>query len=485
MPSTPPLLFLAVALSTAVVVAPAAEAPNAVTINSAEEITAAALAQIRGQDRLIQQLKAATSQQQARVDELQAQLARAEAGNARQPWLLAALAVVAAAAAGLAYGLGRRQGGHSAAMPGIRGAAPGTPPPVGSRLQSTPPSGPSPLPDGPAPGGLPLLGSPTTLAGLAPLTSPPPARLPVEPVAPTQSLTAARAPAALSLGTGVQPREVSVEELLDLEQQVDFFVVLGQDEAAIDLLVGHIRATGGTSPLPYLKLLEIYSQRGDEPGYERIRSRFNQRFTAEVPAWGGALNEGRSLEDYAEVVERLQVLWPMPLEALEEIEALMHAQAGAGAFDLPAFRDLLVLHGIAGDLLGQEALVAAEPATQPMLRPSGPVGATAVGASMAASADVDLLLPFDDEEAADTTSPRPWMAMHPVDTPMLMPRPVLDLSAAPDLDLDLSARAPAPREFTQPAAFHDVDLFRDSRRSDFAALDSPPDPSHPQRRSPR
>ncbi|OYU99432.1 MAG: hypothetical protein CFE45_12965, partial [Burkholderiales bacterium PBB5] len=179
------MLFLAVALSTAVVVAPAAEPPNAVTINSAEEITAAALAQIRGQERQSQQLKAATSQQQARGDELQAQLAKAEAGNARQPWMLAAMAGVAAAAAGLAYGLGRRQGGHPAALPGIRGAAPGTPPPVGSRPQSTPASGPSPLPDGPAPGGLPLLGSPTTLAGLAPLTSPPPARLPVEPVAPT------------------------------------------------------------------------------------------------------------------------------------------------------------------------------------------------------------------------------------------------------------------------------------------------------------
>ena len=33
------------------------------------------------------------------------------------------------------------------------------------------------------------------------------------------------------------PRDVSVEELIDLEQQAEFFVVLGQDEAAIDLLM--------------------------------------------------------------------------------------------------------------------------------------------------------------------------------------------------------------------------------------------------------
>ena len=46
---------------------------------------------------------------------------------------------------------------------------------------------------------------------------------------------------------------------MDLEQQVDFFMVLGQQEAAVDLLVGHIRNTGGTSPVAYLKLLEIYA----------------------------------------------------------------------------------------------------------------------------------------------------------------------------------------------------------------------------------
>ena len=43
-------------------------------------------------------------------------------------------------------------------------------------------------------------------------------------------------------------RDLSVEELIDLEQQAEFFVVLGQDEAAIDLLMGHVRNTGGISP---------------------------------------------------------------------------------------------------------------------------------------------------------------------------------------------------------------------------------------------
>jgi hypothetical protein len=39
------------------------------------------------------------------------------------------------------------------------------------------------------------------------------------------------------------------------------------------------------------------------------------------------------------------------------------------------------------------------------------------------------------------------------------------------LDLDLSEYAPAPREFTRPAAFTDIDMRRDSRLSDLGGLD--------------
>ena len=62
-------------------------------------------------------------------------------------------------------------------------------------------------------------------------------------------------PSASSVSAPIQG--VSIEELLDLEQQVEFFTVLGQDDAALSLLVEHLRSTGGTHPLPYRKLMEI------------------------------------------------------------------------------------------------------------------------------------------------------------------------------------------------------------------------------------
>lgn len=175
-------------------------------------------------------------------------------------------------------------------------------------------------------------------------------------------------------------REVSVEELIDLEQQAEFFVVLGQDEAAIDLLMGHLRSTAGTSPLPYLKLLEIYKRRGERKPYELLRERFNGRFSAIAPAWDTDWQTGRSLEDYPAVLERLQSLWFSPARAMEVLQATLMRPAGSEhdpsahvGFDLPAYRELMFLYAVARDRAETE---------------------TGVGG-------VDLLLPLGEPEASE------------------------------------------------------------------------------------
>jgi pilus assembly protein FimV len=170
-------------------------------------------------------------------------------------------------------------------------------------------------------------------------------------------------------------RELSVEELIDLEQQAEFFVVLGQDEAAIDLLVSHVRSDGGISPLPYLKLLEIYRRRGDRDAYERIRERFNRRFNAYAPDWDSDLQHGRSLEDYPDIIARLNALWPAPAQAMETLDAsLFRRNKSDDTFDLPAYRELLFLYSIARDLAEHGAYEL--------------------------HGEVDLLLPLAEDEAA-------------------------------------------------------------------------------------
>ena len=174
-------------------------------------------------------------------------------------------------------------------------------------------------------------------------------------------------------------RELSVEELIDLEQQAEFFIVLGQDEAAIELLMSHVRSNGGISPLPHLKLLEIYRRRGDRDAYERIRERFNRRFNAYAPDWDVDLQQGRSLAEYPDIVSRLQGLWPTPPRAMETIDAsLFRRNESDDTFDLPAYRELLLLYSVARDLAEQGAV---EPQVV-----------------------VDLMLPFSDDASAEPNS---------------------------------------------------------------------------------
>ena len=144
---------------------------------------------------------------------------------------------------------------------------------------------------------------------------------------------------------------MSVDEQIDLEQQADFFIALGHDDAAIDLLMAHMRSTGGGSPLPFLKLLEIHRRRGQREAYERTRVRFNQRFNSVAPEWQADPKSGRALDDYPLVIGRIQRAWPAPLDAMAELEAMLFRRgAEAELFDLPAYQEVLFLYQMARDL---------------------------------------------------------------------------------------------------------------------------------------
>ena len=253
---------------------------------------------------------------------------------------------------------------------------------------------------------------------------------------------ASRPPAvALPVPVAAEPmRELSVEELIDLEQQAEFFVVLGQDEAAIDLLMSHVRSDGGISPLPYLKLLEIYRRRGENEAYERIRERFNRRFNAYAPDWDSDLQHGRSLEDYPDIIARLNALWVTPARVMETLDAsLFRRNKSDLTFELPAYRELLFLYSIARDL-------AEHGASEP-------------------TADVDLLLPLAEPEAT----------VQPVSRLLARPGAADDFANSDmmtmPLDLDVSfGVAPDPHDDgaeTTPAALRRVPGQRFGTESGF------------------
>ncbi len=216
---------------------------------------------------------------------------------------------------------------------------------------------------------------PDTVAATVPLAPEPP---PEPSVMRTDLL-----PPRLSTEEG-HARDVSIEELIDLEQQAEFFVVLGQDEAAIDLLNEHLRQTGGGSPLPYLKLLEIHRRRGDRADYESMRERFNHRFNAYAPDWDTDMQTGRSLDDYPGVIPRLEEVWARPMDAMAELEALLFRKSRGELFDLPAYREVLFLYALARDLLDRES---------------------------AGTGDVDLLLPLSLGSGFGSTAPAPFLGL--------------------------------------------------------------------------
>lgn len=173
----------------------------------------------------------------------------------------------------------------------------------------------------------------------------------VAPDAQVTTMAAALAPANPVSQPAQALREVSVEELIDLEQQAEFFVVLGQDDAAISLLESHMAHTTGASPLPLLKLLEILRRLDRRDDYERVQMNFQQRFDAHAPAWDADPQQGRNLADFPGVVERLQGLWDTPAKAMELLEKLLtRPDSSIETFDLPAYRELLFLYAVARDL---------------------------------------------------------------------------------------------------------------------------------------
>ncbi|MEO5772045.1 MAG: hypothetical protein ABIQ29_08245, partial [Burkholderiaceae bacterium] len=284
------------------------------------------------------------------------------------------------------------------------------------------------------------------------LISPPTVPAPTAVTIPSLSPTAPRIEEA--------DRAMSVDEQIDLEQQADFFIALGHDDAAIDLLMAHMRSTGGASPLPFLKLLEIHRRRNQREAYERTRVRFNQRFNSVAPEWQADPKLGRKLEEYQLAIGRIQRAWPSPLDAMAELEALLFRRGGgAESFDLPAYQEVLFLYQMARDLHQAE--------------------------SAGSGSDVDVLLPIGGR-SLPMTAPEGTIVLRPEfndGEPMALsleaPALPASLELDGDLDLDLSTRpgdslaALTPLPTIAPAQSHSLpieridDLQEPSRDEDF------------------
>ncbi len=145
-------------------------------------------------------------------------------------------------------------------------------------------------------------------------------------------------------------RAINSQELLDVRQQADFFMTLGQYEDAIHLLEADIKESGESNPLVYLDLLKILHTLSRKDAFDRYRKEFNILFTGEVPEYVTFHQSGNRLDQYSDVCREISEAWSTTatLDVIERYLVKSNDGSHQWHFDLEAYRDLLMLHGVAG-----------------------------------------------------------------------------------------------------------------------------------------
>jgi hypothetical protein len=218
------------------------------------------------------------------------------------------------------------------------------------------------------------------------------------------------------------------QEMLDVRQQADFFMTLGQYQEAIDLLLGSIHESGESDPLVYLDLLQVLHTLSRKQDYDVYRDEFNHLFSGVVPPYELFHDVGNGLESFPDICSRIVELWPRR-EAADFIERCMVRARGDQVnpeFDLEAFKDLLLLHSI---LLSIAASTDSAPAPFSTAR------------TLPAPVDPAIAEPIQIIPKAETVVPKP--------IPSALTQPMdLDLSVPEhnliDFDVSILSKLPGP-----------------------------------------
>lgn len=147
-------------------------------------------------------------------------------------------------------------------------------------------------------------------------------------------------------------RDVTVEELFDIQQQADFFISLEQYDQAVEVLKNHIRENSQTSPLIYLDLLSLYHTKEMDVEYRELAAEFTRIFNSVVPPFEAFNEKTHGLEAYLSLLNHIESLWHKD-GVISVIENAMfrNDSRSSEALDWEAYRELLLLHSLAKDFV--------------------------------------------------------------------------------------------------------------------------------------
>ncbi|WP_025915883.1 FimV family protein [Herminiimonas sp. CN] len=142
--------------------------------------------------------------------------------------------------------------------------------------------------------------------------------------------------------------EFKVEEISDVTQEAEFWISLNNQQRAIEILEPYTQSPQPDSPVPWLYLLDLYSEIRDAEKYNALRERFIHLFNARIPLYGEPELQAQTLEDFPHLLARICTLWQSS-DIVPFLQSLLidDREGERAGFDLPLYRDILMLIGIA------------------------------------------------------------------------------------------------------------------------------------------
>lgn len=139
-----------------------------------------------------------------------------------------------------------------------------------------------------------------------------------------------------------------VEEISDVTQEAEFWISLNNPKRAIEILEPYTEGIHPDSPVPWLYLLDLYREVGEPEKYNGLRERFARLFNARIPLYGDPELASQTLEDFPHLLERICKLWNTG-DIVPFLQSLLvdDREGARAGFDLPLYRDILLLLGIA------------------------------------------------------------------------------------------------------------------------------------------
>ncbi|MFZ6686516.1 type IV pilus assembly protein FimV [Undibacterium sp. SXout11W] len=152
---------------------------------------------------------------------------------------------------------------------------------------------------------------------------------------------------------------VKVEEISDVTQEAEFWMSVNDPERAIEILEPQAELDHPESPVPWLYLLDLYRVVGNKDKYDPLRDRFVVFFNANVPEFeiDPATLPTRHLDDFEHLSKKICSMWNTN-EILPFLESLLidDRDGKRMGFELPVYRDILLLISIANELERQKSM---------------------------------------------------------------------------------------------------------------------------------